>query len=1661
MKRFIFLFCLTLITSGLLAQETATVSMNPSLGYPTSGTTTSWTGSDSKVPGIVFSGSGINITSSKFRLIYVRAATAIYTITAPDGWRITGYNIGFYVGTNASRQAYGNPGTSVSTTDYTVATTTSNTAANPAVMTVTELNDVSTQFSVLKTYGSASTMYGPYVSNFTVNLIQDGIASGLTWSAPSATVQKDGTPTFPMLSNPNDVSVSYKSSNTGVATIDENTGEISIVGTGETVITATSSHEKVGSQWYLGCSVSYTLTVVGAAKPGLAWSKTSVTARYPDTSLLPTLTKPAGLAVTYASDNPTVATIAADGAITLVGTGKATLTATSAEQTIGGQEYLAAKAECRLSVIEVSDGTWTASNTGEFFPSLSNMTSKDILDVFYKAIKAGRNYPSDADWIAAGFNPDDIAFVRSHVRKRNVIRSSSADRTIANSSYWSSKRNIFANLPNGVEKYGANGYPSANFAEDNYSMWNYTELFGSWNHSVGQTPGSWVDAAHKNGTAISSGSIFFDTSSGYSSYTSTIRATDNTEPSGFKYARAIAAMLIYFGHDGVSYNWEYSDSSPGEEDQRKFMKAIFDEAKSRGYLQNLRMNIYTNNSSYGSGYAEYGTKGDGYVADIMLDYSNPEGSITSTSNQISSYNTYKNQVGDEYADRIYAGTRISTWNRGFTSLSGHHCGLCIWGEHSASRMWTSNEGSTPKEFMNNYLTIQERAFSGGNQNPNNTDNLGFNLGTDSDYGGKLSRFGGLAQFVAERSTVIGNLPFLTNFQIGNGQLYNYKGRQTAGSWYNMANQDIVPTYRWLVVDDVSASTKVTNTSIQPRFSYDDAYTGGSMLEITGCGTTAGDIVLYKTDLVVAGANPVAKVAVKTPAAAGSTNLQLKLQIDNTWRTFDIGSTSGTTWEEKTIRLDGVSVGANIQNIVLRVASVSEGAKFYVGKLEINDDATIKPVGVDKLQIKVFNEKQTAMTIKAWWEVQQEPNAYGLLYNDELNVDHFEVLYKSSENGKVSEVGRTTQWAALIPDILIDPADDPWIGVRSVSTDLKTYSEIVWYHVGHNLSSETSQYGDGYGFPTLGSYGYQNDDAGQRAYIKMLNAYTEGASVQNLEYDIKSNVPDPYVGSTGCPALDLGLFKSILVDICAYDIADDLCIKANPGDNITFTFMVNDSYSGRSLTYGLLSVFADWYRLGYFADDPIYSVGERESKQNFSPYAVSGIGTSMCTLQFSFRVPDDAAPGKSRLRLVFNDSWSMQPGAASSITKGIAYDFPIEVMNVGQDVGTSEFLNGKDQGESVAPDGTPGAMATSWTDLRDGGAYRLVAVNSDNALVNVNQTNGADAGRDLSELGGLGFDDGDNRINTVGYGSNAKYILHRDGNQLVLVNGYGRYHGHTDNALAHETTYSAEQNKYTISDGRYIDGYKTFKLSNGNDFDSTTYMLKETAYPNVVNFLPISSSNISVPDYNGNYGITVFSAPFETLLPENVRAYSVTTVNDSKDLATLVPISATDANGNDVLPKNTGALLIYMPGMETIPEKGVSMLMVPAFDSDAPSIDNTLTQAFTVERTELADEPLSASGLYYVLSSKGNAETRKLYKLAVSKPSNRILKPNKAYIDVSGMSLSGRALSIVFDSSSTTAIGHVKESVATEKEMYDLQGRHISQEGFKGIYIQNGKKIVKF
>ncbi len=159
-------------------------------------------------------------------------------------------------------------------------------------------------------------------------------------------------------------------------------------------------------------------SVTEKQEAGIAWSSATATATLGATNTFPTLTNPHSLAVTYSSSNTGVATIAADGAITLVAAGKTVIKAVSAED----DTYKAGEATYTLTVKEQSgeQGAYlfhetfdqvggTGGNDGTFSGASSKLNNNgqnptdetwDVLTSVYGGSKCMRFGAASADGVA-------------------------------------------------------------------------------------------------------------------------------------------------------------------------------------------------------------------------------------------------------------------------------------------------------------------------------------------------------------------------------------------------------------------------------------------------------------------------------------------------------------------------------------------------------------------------------------------------------------------------------------------------------------------------------------------------------------------------------------------------------------------------------------------------------------------------------------------------------------------------------------------------------------------------------------------------------------------------------------------------------------------------------------------------------------------------------------------------------------------------------------------------------------------------------------------------------------------------------------------------------------------------------------------------------------
>jgi len=942
-----------------------------------------------------------------------------------------------------------------------------------------------------------------------------------------------------------------------------------------------------------------------------------------------------------------------------------------------------------MAPVGVTAQTYSSTASTQVF-DLSKLGDQTLLEHFAELLDNGKKYPTDADLTAWGIK-DEVEFIRSHVKKRAI--ESRADRLLQDTY---ENRNLFMNIPGGAGK-NLGGYPSKTFANDNFSMWNYTNLFGAWNYGLFQAPGSWADAAHRNGTSIFAGIKFFDhTTGGAANSWASFIMKRNTDGS-FRYTHPIINCMRFLGFDGINYNWE-STNKYRETNNIAFHKELYRIAKEEGF-NDFKIMYYTTNQSltpYNSSYM-WGQKPDERISEVMLNYASSDFSW----NIGESVREAERTMGS--ADGLYAGVWIVSMNRRWNSLDNQdakRCGICLWGEHAESRFWSYNTGGDAMSRMSNYQEYLERAFSGGNRNPLSRPEIK-NYGNEVEAQGgnpPLASFAGLASWIPERTAISGNLPFATHFNTGNGERYNYKGKKTAGSWYNMSSQDVVPTYRWMVV---KPETEVASTDVQPSFTNEDAYTGGAALRLKGVNNaTATDVVLFKTNLTPSKGKVVAKVAIKTGKEGNNdSKLSLIVRVNGAWKAYALGNTENANWTEKKVELNDITAGQKIERIGLRVKGSDADYNVLVGKLELNDDVTATPANVKDLTVQVKEETKNSLSVKAVWGIDKDPGQNPTVYNDEANIDHFEILYKNGENGKVSEVGRTSQWATLVPNIQFTSVDDkPFIGVRSVSTDLKTYSKTQWIAVPRAQQSQLPEaQEEGYGTVELDNAAAGADVAKRIRYVKKFQ--TEGGS-KNIDYTAEGPAGNEtnYVDATS-QELEVAQGATVKVKIQGYEATQ---MKDQSNDD---------------LRYCMGKAWMDFNGDKQFNPENLSDNPNEGECVVFFGQVRKGVPAQVQQLnEYTFQIPSDAKPGQSRLRLVFCDAW-FQGGLTPTgkFNKGFAIDFKVTIT--GSNAARGAKADTHDKGVADEPELLEGG-STNIISANAGGASQLTVVGGKVVFENV-------------------------------------------------------------------------------------------------------------------------------------------------------------------------------------------------------------------------------------------------------------------------------------------------------------------------------------------------------
>ncbi len=608
-------------------------------------------------------------------------------------------------------------------------------------------------------------------------------------------------------------------------------------------------------------------------------------------------------------------------------------------------------------------------------------------------------------------------------------------------------------VPIGDEhRYGVklNSMADGVFDGEVFNMWAYVDHWGNWNAPFGWTPGNFADVAHKNGVAVSGvasvpwGGI----SSSWKSALQQVAALNSDQ---------LGKFLHYFGQDGLGYNSEWSGYSPSNG-----LTSLHDGLKNYMADKNPIWEIiwYGGTNDNGNIYFDQGIGTFGSIynsASIFHNYN-----WNSTSRMSNDINISKNKGKSPFY--IYAGMNMQGGEpksgSNYDLLQGYQYSIGLWGAHSVNMFWQgrySNGGSDMAK-MNTYLKSIEQWFGNGPRNPAIKRIPELNR-THRPY----DEWAGMSSMMTARSTLSWDIydePFYSFFNIGNGNFFNWKGeRQNNNPWHNIGVQDYMPTWHyWFAPTFFDTDVARADVSLQANVTWEDAYVGGSCLEISGSANQEY-LHLFKTNFAI-DFGQVVTVRYKLLNGTGEVGLVISPNTDpenpehdgdlylftkanadavcdksysEGWQTasFEIGY--DCLWN-----LDPVGI------IGLKFTDV-ENLKLLIGEISITEGGnTTTPAKPQLTTSRVMAYNVNGVDAKLIWEMPNSKPAGEPCYNSDVNTSMFQ-MWAQQEGQEPVMMGLTTSWAGFVFAAPVQPggAEKMRFGVAALATDTKTSSEIAW------------------------------------------------------------------------------------------------------------------------------------------------------------------------------------------------------------------------------------------------------------------------------------------------------------------------------------------------------------------------------------------------------------------------------------------------------------------------------------------------------------------------------------------------------------------------------------------------------------------------------------------
>ena len=266
--------------------------------------------------------------------------------------------------------------------------------------------------------------------------------------------------------------------------------------------------------------------------------------------------------------------------------------------------------------------------------------------------------------------------------------------------------------------------------------------------------------------------------------------------------------------------------------------------------------------------------------------------------------------------------------------------------------------------------------------------------------------------------------------------------------------------------------------------------------------------------------------------------------------------------------------------------------------------------------------------------------------------------------------------------------------------------------------------------------------------------------------------------------------------------------------------------------------------------------------------------------------------------------------------------------------------------------------------------------------------------------------------------------------------------------------SLGSNNYNIAHDVYIEGTTPFILAN-NAFGTQPTLKIHMEVDRTFAFATAAGWSSYVDKFVeevklGSTGYTSYYLENENFkVPAGCTAYIITGITKSSNPALPDQANVTAFTAGKIIPKQTGFILQGTPNSTVVYQANVT-------GTEESVAGNWLIGTATEQ------EFSSAGHKYYVLAN--GDEGIGFYKQGTRKGASIKLQPHRAGLRLADAVAPAKGLIIDFDAAreetETTGIRDVRPSVQSREDIiYDLKGRRVKNPG-RGIYIVNGKKVVR-